>query len=205
VVREALAEGRGLVVVTGGFGSWEVAAHELARLGRRVTMVGAQEANPTVREFLHRMRTRHGFGMIYSDRSLLAGLPVLQALRRGEVVCMKIEPWGPLPGTHPVEFCGRTAHFQLGPFAIARVAKAPIVSVFAVREGIRRYEFRVSARYDPRTREEAVRALEHTVRDYETLVRERPWQWLAFEQVWRDEVVGARDDDDLPSPRVAGL
>ena len=184
IVREALAEGRGLVVVTGSFGSWEVAARVLGRLGARVSMVGAEEANPTVRELLHRMRTRHGFGMIYSDRSLLSGLPVLQALRRREIVCMKVEPWGPMPGTHPVTFCGRTAHFQLGPFAVARVARAPVVAVFAVRTGIRRYELRVAGRFDPRTREEAAAALEQTVAAYERLVRERPWQWLAFEEVW---------------------
>lgn len=194
-VRAALAEGRGLVVVTGSFGSWEVAARVLARLGRRVSMVGAEEPNPTVREFLHRMRTRHGFGMIYSDRSLFSGLPVLHALRRHEIVCMKIEPWGPMPGTHPVRFFGRTTHFQLGPFAIARVARAPVVAVFALRTGIRRYELRVAGRFDPRTKDEAVGALERTVRAYEDIVRERPWQWLAFEDVWPAEEPGAGGEE----------
>lgn len=198
--REALAEGRGLVVVTGNFGSWEVAARLLDRLGTRVSMVGAAEANPTVRALLHRMRTRYGFGMIYSDRSLLAGLPVLQALRRREIVCMKVEPWGPKPGTWPVTFCGRTAHFQLGPFEIARVARAPVLVAFAVRTGLRAYDIRICARFDPRTRDEAVRALERTVAAYEALVREHPTQWLAFEDVWRDE----QPSGELPvPPRVA--
>ena len=197
--RAALAEGRGLVVVTGSFGSWEVAARVLDRLGPPVSMVGAQEANPTVRALLHRMRTRHGFGMIYSDRSLLSGLPVVQALRRGEIVCMKIEPWGPMPGTHPVSFCGRVAHFQLGPFAIARVAKAPVMAVFAVRTGIRRYELRALARFDPRQREDAAAALEGTVRAYERLVRERPWQWLTFEDVWRDDAPARGDVVPMPA------
>jgi lauroyl/myristoyl acyltransferase len=201
--RGALAEGRGLVVVTGSFGSWEVAARVLDRMGPKVSMVGAQEANPTVRAMLHRMRTRHGFGMIYSDRSLLSGLPVVQALRRGEIVCMKIEPWGPMPGTQPVPFCGRTAWFQLGPFTIARVAKAPLVAVFAVRTGIRRYELRALARFDPRQREDSVAALEGTVRVYEALVRERPWQWLKFEDAWRDDEPAGGDVVPLPAPTDA--
>ena len=133
------------------------------------------------------MRTRHGFGMIYSDRSLLSGLPVLQALRRREIVCMKVEPWGPMPGTHPVTFCGRTAHFQLGPFAIARVARAPVVAVFAVRTGIRRYELQVAGRWDPRTPADSVAALAEAVRAYERLVRAHPQQWLMIEDVWPAE------------------
>jgi lauroyl/myristoyl acyltransferase len=204
LVLDALREGRGLIVVTGSFGSWEVAARLLGDLGPPVSMVGAREANPTVRDFLHRMRTRHGFQMIYSDQSMFSGLPVLQALRRGEIVCMKLDPWGPMPGTWPVPFCGRPVHFQLGPFAIARVARAPVVAVFAVRTGIRRYEMRTVSRFAPRTREESVAALEGTVAAYERLVRERPWQWLMFEDVWREAPAAPSLVDDVPRVAAGG-
>ncbi|HLY37222.1 MAG TPA: lysophospholipid acyltransferase family protein [Candidatus Binatia bacterium] len=187
IVEEALAEHRGAVMLTGHFGSWEVAARVLSKLGRPVNMVTAHEPNPTVREFMHAVRTRHGFKVIYSDRSVFTGLPILQALRRDEIVGMQIEPWGPLPGSHPVEFCGRTTRFQLGPFAVARVARAPIVPVFAVRTGIRRYDIRIVGRFDPRTPAESVAALEATVRAYEEIVRAHPAQWLMFEPVWRPE------------------
>jgi KDO2-lipid IV(A) lauroyltransferase len=180
----ALAEHRGLVVLTGHFGSWEVAARHLARLGRPVNMVVAHEPNPSVRDFMHAIRTRHGFHVIYSDRSVFTGLPILQALRRDEIVGMQIEPWGPMPGSHEVEFCGRPTRFQLGPFAVARVAGAPVVPVFAVRTGIRRYQVRVVGRFGPKTPAESVAALAATVRAYERLVRERPAQWLMFEDVW---------------------
>jgi KDO2-lipid IV(A) lauroyltransferase len=181
---EALAEHRGLVVVTGHFGSWEVGARVLSRLGRPVNMVTAQEPNPSVREFIHTMRTRHGFNVLYSDRSLFAGLPIVQALRRDEIVGMQIEPWGPLAGSHEMEFCGRPTRVQFGPFTIARVARAPIVAVFAVRTGIRRYELQVAGRWDPRTPAESVTALTEAVRAYERLVRAHPQQWLMIEDVW---------------------
>jgi KDO2-lipid IV(A) lauroyltransferase len=200
----ALAEGRGLVVLTGHFGSWEVGARFLARLGRRVHLVTATDPNPTVRGMLHEMRTRHGFDVIYSDRSLLTGLPILQALRRDEIVCLQIEPWGPLPGTQPVTFCGRTTYFQLGPFEIARVAKAPIVPVFARRTGIRAHELRVEGRFDPRTREDSVRALEATVAAYERLVRAHPAQWLMFQDVWAPEPARALDGATVPAPSRGG-
>jgi lauroyl/myristoyl acyltransferase len=184
IVEQALDEGRGLVIITGHFGSWEVAARVLAKLGRPVNMVTAHESNPSVREFVHEVRTRHGLQVIYSDRSVFTGLPILRALRRHEIVGMQIEPWGPKPGSHAVDFCGRATHFQLGPFAVARVARAPIVPVFALRTGIRQYEIRVMGRYDPTTPAESEAALRATVRAYEALVRERPAQWLMFEDVW---------------------
>jgi lauroyl/myristoyl acyltransferase len=202
VVEQALADRRGVVMLTGHFGSWEVAARVLAGLGRPVNMVTAHESNPTVREFMHGVRTRHGFRVIYSDRSVFTGLPILQALRRDEIVGMQIDPWGPLPGSHPVEFCGRSTRFQLGPFAVARVARAPIVPVFAVRTGIRRYDIRVVGRFDPRTPAETIAALEATVRAYEQIVRAHPEQWLMFEEVWPPRAEPTREP--VVGPAVAG-
>jgi lauroyl/myristoyl acyltransferase len=204
IFEQALAEGRGLVVLTGHFGGWEVAARVMARVGRPINLVTAHDPNPTARDFVHALRTRHGFRVIYSDRSLFTGLPIVQALRRHEVVGMQIEPWGPLPGSHEVEFCGRNARFQLGPFAVARVARAPIVPVFAVRTGIRRYELRVVGRFDPHTPAESTAALVAAVRAYEQIVCEVPAQWLMFEDVWGGAGSGGRERETATA-RAAGV
>lgn len=203
IIEAAAAEGRGLLVVTGHFGSWEVGARMLAKLGRRVNWLMGTEPNPTVRAFVHEMRTRHGFNVLYSDRSILSGLPVLQALRRGEVVCIQMEPWGPLRGTHEVMFCGRRARFQIGPFVLARLARAPLVPAFVVRTGIRSYEFRIPGRYDPKTPADSAAALEAVVRTYEELIRELPQQWIMFEDVWRD--APEPEDDYEIVPQASGL
>jgi lauroyl/myristoyl acyltransferase len=202
---EALAEGRGVVVPTGHFGSWEAGARALAALGRPVHLVMAHEPNPTVRAFVHRLRTRHGVGAIYSDRSVFAGLPILRALRRGEIVCMQIEPWGRLRGGVEVAFCGRPTRFQLGPFAVARLARAPVVPVFALRTGIRRYEFRVVGRFDPLTPADSEAALRATVAAYETLVRAVPAQWLMFDDVWETGPVEAGAAAQEIVPQAVGL
>src|SRR3989442_7049896 len=182
IFEAALAEHRGLVALTGHFGSWEVAARHLSGLGRPVNMVVAHEPNPSVRAFMHAIRTRHGFRVIYSDRSVFTGLPILQALRRDEIVGMQIEPWGPMPGSHEVEFCGRPTRFQLGPFAVARVTGAPIVPVFAVRTRIPRYPIPGVGRFAPKTPAGAVAALAATVATYQRLGARVPRQWPAFKE-----------------------
>src|SRR5213593_4120707 len=199
----ALAEHRGLVALTGHFGSWEVAARHLSGLGRPVNMVVAHEPNPSVRDFMHAIRSRHGFQVIYSDRSVFTGLPILQALRRDEIVGMQIEPWGPMPGSHELDFCGRPTRFQLGPFAVARVAGAPIVPVFAVRTGIRRYQIQVIGRFAQRTPAGSVAALAATVRAYERLVRAVPAQWLMFEAMWGAPPSSGRVADEMVTPAAA--
>jgi phosphatidylinositol dimannoside acyltransferase len=186
VFRAALAEGRGLVVPTAHFGGWEVGACFLSDLGRPVNLVTAHERNPTARDFIHRLRTRHGVNVIYSDRSVFASLPVLQALRRNEVVGMQIDPWGRPQGAQAIEFCGRPAPFQVGPFVIARVARAPLIPVFAVRTRFRRYEMRTPGRFDPHTAVDSAAAFTATVRAFERLVRQYPAQWLTFADAWND-------------------
>jgi lauroyl/myristoyl acyltransferase len=190
----ALAEHRGLIVLTGHFGCWEVGARFLSELGRPVNLVMAHEPNATVRGFMHDFRSRHGVNVIYSDRSVFAALPILQALRRDEIVGMQIDPWPSAAGTYEVDFCGRPARFPIGPFAIARVARAPIVPVFALRTAIRRYELQVCGRFKPTTTSEALAAFHAALKAYEGLVRARPEQWLVFEDVWGAARSGAPSD-----------
>jgi len=205
--RAALADGRGLVIPTAHFGGWEVAARFLSDLGRPVNLVMAHERNPTARDFIHRLRTRHGVNVIYSDQSVFASLPALQALRRNEVIGMQIDPWGQPQGAQAIEFCGRPARFQVGPFVIARVARAPLIPVFAVRTGIRRYEMHTTGRFDPRTAEDSGAAFTATVRAFEHLVREHPEQWLMFQDVWHGAAAQAvlplaRHEPEVPGDRL---
>jgi KDO2-lipid IV(A) lauroyltransferase len=199
----ALAEHRGLIVLTGHFGCWEVGARFLSELGRPVNLVMAHEPNATVRNFMHDFRSRHGVNVIYSDRSVFAALPILQALRRDEIVGMQIDPWNSAAGTHEVEFCGRPAHFPIGPFAIARVAQAPLVPVFAVRNGIRRYELKVCGRFTPTTAAEQMAAFHAALRAYERLVQERPEQWLVFDDVWGGAPAGTNSEVGAPTVTAA--
>jgi lauroyl/myristoyl acyltransferase len=97
---------------------------------------------------------------------------------------MQIDPWGPSRSAYEIDFCGRSAPFQTGPFVIARVTRAPLVPVFTVRTGVRRYQMRTAGRFDPRSAGDVAAAFEATIRFYERLVREEPAQWLLFDDVW---------------------
>jgi hypothetical protein len=57
----------------------EIGTRGLLGFGHPVNMVTAHEPNPSVRALVHGWRTRHGANVIYSDRSLFTGLPIVQA------------------------------------------------------------------------------------------------------------------------------
>jgi KDO2-lipid IV(A) lauroyltransferase len=207
--RDALAEGRGLVVPTAHFSGWDIGARFLSDLGRPVNLVVAPEPNPTTREFMHRLRTRFGFNIIYSGRSIFTALPIRQALQRNEVVGMQIDPWGSSRGAREIDFCGRPATFQTGPFVIAATTRAPLVPVFTVRAGVRHYQMRTAGRFDPRSAADVTVAFEATIRFYERLVREEPSQWMVFDDVWppREAPVtaaGTREESRPPLRRPPG-
>src|SRR4030095_14985481 len=142
--RDALAEGRGLVVPTAHFSGWDIGARFLSDLGRPVNLVVAPEPTPTTREFMHRLRTRFGFNIIYSGRSIFTALPIRQALHRNEVVGMQIDPWGRAR-------CARAPPPPSGGGRWVTAARpgAPLVPVFTGRPGVRHYQMRTAGRFDP--------------------------------------------------------
>lgn len=187
-----LPAGRGIVVLTSHFGSWEIAAHLMQRFGRRVNVVMAREANPSVEAFQSSLRERHGLRVIHSDSSPFASLNMLEALRRGEVVAIQIDRAAPGHVKRPIEFFGAPASFQYGPFALARIADVPLWPVFATRLGVRRYRIMPEGlRTIPRgaSEQETLAVMRDVVRSFEAHVRAYPHQWFQFKPFWatRDE------------------
>lgn len=184
---DLLPPGRGVVVLTSHFGTWEIAARLMQRFGRRVNVVMAREKNPTVEEFQSTLRERNGLRVIHSDSSPFASLNMLQALRRGEVVAIQLDRSAPGQVTRAIEFFGAPAQFQFGPFALARVADVPLWPVFAVRLGVRRYRIMPERlRVIPRdaSEEQVLDVMRDVVRSFEGHVRAYPNQWFQFAPFW---------------------
>jgi len=184
---DLLEAGRGVVVLTSHFGTWEIAARLMQRFGRRVNVVMAREKNRSVEEFQSKLRARNGLRVIHSDSSPFASLNMLQALRRGEVVAIQMDRSAPGQVTRAIEFFGAPAHFQYGPFALARLADVPLWPVFAVRLGARRYRVMPEPlRVIPRdaSEERVLEVMRDVVRSFEGHVRAHPHQWFQFAPFW---------------------
>lgn len=188
---DRLPREQGVVVLTSHFGTWEIAADLMQRFGRRVNVVMAREANPSVEAFQSSLRERHGLRVLHSDSSPFASLNMLQALRRGEVVAIQMDRSAPGHVTRPIEFFGAPAQFQYGPFALARLAGVPLWPVFAARLGVRKYRIMPEPlRTIPRdaSEQEVLAVMRDVVRSFETHVRAYPNQWFQFAPFWDQPV-----------------
>lgn len=184
-----LEKGRGAVVLTGHLGNWDLAAADLRKYGRAVTVVMAHEANRSTHEFVRRMREGHDIRVVYSDESVFSSLHLVRALRANHIVAMQLDRTNPNGRTFEIPFFGVPARFSAGPFHLARVAGSPIIPSFAPRIGVRHYKIRFGGVHEvpDRGRRSAIESVAaRVVADFEAIVREHPCQWFQFADFWAE-------------------
>jgi KDO2-lipid IV(A) lauroyltransferase len=180
-LHDAVSDGRGLVLVTAHLGNWELGGRLLARrLGRPTHVVVAGEADPRLENFL-----RGGPSPVRFVRRAgpAAMVPLVGALRRGEIVALQGDRALGTDGDTRIDFFGVPAPFPRGPFVLGRAARAPVVPAFCVLGEDRRYTVVMA----PPIRVEAGgdrEALARWVAVLEDMVRRVPEQWFNFFDVW---------------------
>lgn len=184
---EAAARGRGVLLVTGHFGNFELLG---ASIGRRhaVDFVFKPPSNPGAGRWLLRTRTAAGVGQLTTHGGIKR---VFQALRAGRWVALLGDQDARAEGVF-VPFMGRMASTPAGPARIALATGAPIVFGSIARAADGRHEVRIAPPIvpegDPRD-ENAVRDLtrRHT-EALEAAVRERPEAWFWLHRRWKTPV-----------------
>jgi KDO2-lipid IV(A) lauroyltransferase len=177
----ALAEGSGLVLVTAHLGNWELGGRLIAsRLRRPTHVVVAAEADPGVERFLRGGDSPIRFVRRGDPRAMV---PLVGALRRGEVVALQGDRALGTRGDVMVDFFGAPAAFPLGPFVLARAAGVPLLPAFCLLGRDLRYTVVIAEPMRVAAGEET-EALGRWARILETAVRRAPEQWFNFYDVW---------------------
>ena len=127
--QECLARGRGVIIATAHFGSWEMLNLAAGMLGLpRATFIARPVRNARIDRHLRKMRERTGNRLVYRDAALPA---CVGALRRQEIVCSVIDmAIMPAEGGIFVDFCGTPALTSGALPLLAVRRKAPLI--FAV-------------------------------------------------------------------------
>ena len=184
----------GFVMVTAHLGAYEVGSMVPAELeAKRVHVVREPEIDPRAQEFIRMsVATVEGanYRMHFQNDDPLQAMLFLEALRRGEVVAIQADR--PRTGGKTVEttLFGRPTALPAGPAALARAAGVPMLPVFALREGRRRYRlvFRPPIAV-PRTMDRLADlgvATRRVAAEIEAIVRREPYQWFVFRELWKD-------------------
>lgn len=182
-----LAEGRGIILVTGHYGNWEMGSLTVRMLGLPLTVVAMAEASAAVNSIRLEMRERLGVETLEVRQSLETPLKLRRALADNRILALLIDRHMDRDRV-AVDFLGRRAWFLRTPALMAFMTGAPLLPCFIERVGPQRFRIsneepvRVSREGD---REANIRAAAQQMADaLATRVRARPELWYHFYRYW---------------------
>lgn len=130
----ALAQGKGVLLMTGHFGNWERVSRWTSGMGYKLSVVARDADQAKVNDAVNELRQETGTRVIPRGS---AARPILERLRDNEAV-------GILADQNSKEiflpFFGHMAGTVLGPGVIAERSKCPVLGVSCVRTGVGHYK-----------------------------------------------------------------
>jgi KDO2-lipid IV(A) lauroyltransferase len=180
----AYKAGKGLLVASAHFGSWELFAEVMSRRGHKLCAV-VRPLRGAFNARLVESRRSSGIGLIAPRGAIRESV---RALRRGEAVAMLIDQALAARASAAVPFFGRPASTTLALSAAARRSGAPAFVVMAAREGPRLRMFVEGPFPVPDTGDLRADLIAHTARltsVIEGYVRRYPEQWLWLHRRWK--------------------
>jgi len=131
---EALAQGKGVVIVSAHFGNFPLMLLRLAQEGYPVNAIIRSTRDEKIEEYFQRQRQALGLHTIYSHPRTVCVTQSIKALRNKELVFIPLDQnFGNGAGVF-VDFFGQKAATATGPVVFALRAGSPIVPMFIVRD-----------------------------------------------------------------------
>lgn len=138
LLERAHAAGRGVVLVSGHLGHWELCAAYIAARGVPVDAIAMHMANPLSDDFFRRTRERLGISVVFDDEAVRR---IPRAFREGRAVGFLSDQGAKGLASTYVPFFGRPARTPRGAAVFALRAELPVLFVVAIRQDDGRYRF----------------------------------------------------------------
>jgi KDO2-lipid IV(A) lauroyltransferase len=202
----ALSKGRGAVMVSAHFGSFESTAQILTVLDYRLMVPVEPIKPPELLEFVSRMRATHGLEIVPAERGVMR--QVIRWLRSNGVVGYPVDR-DAVGGGLPFEFFGAETCLQPTAIALARRERCPVVPAFAVRQADNSSDIYIEPPLEMQVTEDENADLQANMqamlRIFERYLRTYPDQWVAFVPIWKGtERQDVQDREQVESPEPVG-
>jgi KDO2-lipid IV(A) lauroyltransferase len=188
----AQAKGKGVLVVTGHLGAWELSSFYHSLMGYPMGMVIRRLDNRLLDAFVNGIRCLHGNKVLHKDDF---ARDLLRAMRAGETVGILMDTNMTPPQGVFVEFFGRQACTASGLARVALKTGAAVLPGFMLWEASeRRYVLHFGPEIEfERTGDaesDIVAATQACTRAIEGWVRRYPGQWLWIHRRWKTRPAG---------------
>lgn len=177
---QAVAGGKGGIVVSGHLGNWEIVGATCARRGYPVSFVVTTQRNKLVQEWLDNVRRNAGVEIIPRKQAIKG---VLSALQRNRVVAILIDQDAHEDGVF-VPFFGKLSSTPRGPAVFHLRTKAPLIFMSSYRLPGEKYRFKLENIDIPEgADQEQIMGL--LTSKLEQAVRLAPEQWFWMHKRWK--------------------
>jgi len=191
---QARKRGKGAVLVTAHFGSFETAIAMLRTREPRVHVVFKRDEFSRFEQLRARQRARLGVIEAPVDEGLATWARLRDALQSDEVVLFQTDRV--LPGQKGIDvpFLGGHIRVPIGPIKLARMTGSPVIPVFASAEGKGKIQIEICEALWPEQFPEPSLSsgqmdpiLVQTVQHIECVVLAHPDQWLCLYPVFVED------------------
>ncbi len=187
VVVEALKKGKGLILMSGHFGNWELSAIATGiKIGKPLNVIVKKQRNKFVDREINKWRCWFGNKVIPMEKAFRESLRILS---EGGIVALLADQSAPKEGLY-VNFLGRPASTFTGPAIMSIRTGAPIVMGFAIRE--ENYGYRIVLEkidFTPSESEDEniIKLTQLHTSILEKYIRLYPDHWLWFHRRWKHQ------------------
>jgi KDO2-lipid IV(A) lauroyltransferase len=178
--------GKGLILVSGHIGNWEVASRILATY-KPVVGITKNMNNPLTDQVVKARKCRSGFSM--TPKRDADARRLMQVLKDGKVLGLLYDQHARIAYGEPVKFFGRYVSMHKSPALLHLVSGAPLCVGYCVRTGPMRFKVKTfpPIRHSQQgSRNADIRSIMLALNDMlEQMVREYPEQYLWVHRRWR--------------------
>jgi Kdo2-lipid IVA lauroyltransferase/acyltransferase len=184
VAQEALRRNRGLIVVIGHLGNWEIIGLAVCKAGYPLNSINRPIENPWIDRLLTRFRTQTGQKLIPKHHAVAE---MVRVLRNKEILIVQIDQDARKHGVF-AEFFGRPASTHRSPATLSLKYGTPIIVANIYREG-GKHHCVLSDPLDPEAYRDLPDPVQALTQAYTTIfegcVRAHPDQWFWIHDRWK--------------------
>ena len=185
-LKNALNKGKGVFLLTGHFGNWELMSAAISIYFDNLSVVVRPADSESLDRVLTKLRTRFGAGIIPKQKAMRK---ILDNINRKRIVGILLDQNVDWYAGVFVKFLGRWACTNKGLALLALKTGAPVIPVFPVRDEAGRYRIIFEdevklIRSGDKTKdiEENTALFTRVIEDY---VKKYPDHWLWFHKRWK--------------------
>ena len=184
-VENALARGKGAIILTGHFGNWELLAASISTTVSPLSPIVRELRSPRLNAFVSKYREKAGYSTIDRNTGVRQAL---RCLRNNNLLGIVADVDTSVNGVF-VDFFGRPAYTPYSPIAFALRTGASILPSFIIRKPDNTHQAIIEPpltleRCDDKEKELVINTQKYT-KVIESYIQKNPEQWIWMHKRWK--------------------